>query len=201
MAKNPHFAVEDLSEEARRIIRDGIERNDREQAIRERVAEQTKEKIASSSLNRYACWYRARMRRREAVSERMEAAVKTAASLGQELQDAVQAELLDVLFDAAQEGKLGEIGPTGAARLALAFQESDRRSREVAVKEQLVGVREREIVILEKKLADALDRQHAVREQAQRAKKAMEAAKASGGQLPEEVEKQVLAIYGLTEAN
>jgi fructose-specific component phosphotransferase system IIB-like protein len=141
------------------------------------------------------------MRRREAVSERMEAAVKTAASLGQELQDAVQAELLDVLFDAAQEGKLSEIGPTGAARLALAFQENARRDREVAVKEQLVGVREREIVILEKKLADALDRQHAVREQAQRAKKAMEAAKASGGQLPEEVEKQVLAIYGLTEAN
>ena len=104
----------------------------------------------------------------------MEAAVKTAASLGQELQDAVQAELLDVLFDAAQEGKLGEIGPTGAARLALAFQESDRRSREVAVKEQLVGVREREIVILEKKLGAAEERERSAQAELEAAAQKME---------------------------
>jgi len=40
-----------------------------------------------------------------------------------------------------------------------------------------------------------------IRDQAEKAKKAMEAAKARGGELPQDVEKQILAIYGLTEAN
>lgn len=204
MARNPHFAVDDLSEDARRIIRDGLDRRERENAIILRVKAQTGEEIARSSFNRYASWYRTQMARRQDIRERVEVAVETGARMGAQMTAAVQAELLDALMEAAKSGSLKSESATDAfflGRLALAFSESERKEREIVVKEQALELKRREVDAAEKKLNAALGKERAIREAAEKAKRAMAAAKAAGGTLSDEVEKEILAIYGLTEAN
>jgi hypothetical protein len=150
-SRNPHFRVDDLSETARRIVRDGLDRNERESVIRQRIFEATGEKIAASSLNRYAGWYRQRMRERQVIRERVEVAVETSARMGQQMSAGVQAELMDVLYTAAHEGTLGEIGPFFAGRLALAFGEAERKDAELKLKQQELQLKAQATKLAEEK--------------------------------------------------
>lgn len=193
MARNPHFRVDDMSEAARRIIRDGIERNRREIEMRAQVQRETGERIASSSLNRYASWYRLRLRERELIKQRVEVAVETAGKLGEQMTAGMQAELLEVFYSAAREGKLGEIGPYFAGKLALALAESQRKDRELRVREAQLELNRREVALAEQKLAAALEREQRAAAEAE----ALEAKAASGGQVTADDIARLRQVYGL----
>ncbi len=115
-----------------------------------------------------------------------------------------QAELLDAVMEAAKGGAMKAEDTNDVfflGRLALAFSENERATRELALKEQQLELKRREVEAAEKKLNAALAKEQAIHEKAEKAKRAIEAAKAKGGVLPAEVEKAVLGIYGVTEAN
>lgn len=195
-SRNPHFRVDDLSETARRIVRDGLDRNERESVIRQRIFEATGEKIAASSLNRYAGWYRQRMRQRDVITQRVEVAVETAARLGQQMTDGVQAELMDVLYTAAEEGKLGEIGPFFAGRLALAFQEAARKDAELKLKQEELKLKAQATQLAEDKWKAA--QEAAAKADAEAA--ALEAKAGRGDQVTADDIARLRAAYGLKPA-
>ena len=131
MEKHRYFKVNTLSEEAQRMIRDGLERNRTIPTIGREMEQHTGERITRWALQRYAAWYRARKQQRQEIQDRVGAATETALRLGHEVTAGVQAELLDTVHQAAREGKLSELGPYSAGKLALAFAESTRKDRQL----------------------------------------------------------------------
>lgn len=132
--RQAHFKVYDLSDEAQRIIRDGVQRKLTLKGIQTEVAERTGEHITTSSLHRFASEHRAYLRLHEMLGILADAAFRYAESKGYEVSERVQAQLLEVVSEAAQEGKLKEMGPYAAGRLALAFAEADRKNLELALR-------------------------------------------------------------------
>lgn len=189
MARNKHFAVDDLGEEARRIIRDGLERNEREQHIIDRVRQATGETIARSSFNRYASWYRQQQARRQEIRERVEVAVETAVKHGSSMTEGVKAELLDAFYEAARDGELAKTPPFFLGKLAVAFAENDRKERELKVREQQLELDRRKLEALEKKLL-AADAAKA---------KAREVVERAGDSISPKVREEILSIYGLDQ--
>ena len=59
MEKHRYFKVNTLSEEAQRMIRDGLERNRTIPEIGCEMEQRTGERITRWALQRYAAWYRA----------------------------------------------------------------------------------------------------------------------------------------------
>jgi len=187
MARNPHFAVDDLSEEARRIARDGLERNYREQAIIAKIERVTEEKIATSSFNRYAAWYRGEMRRRALVLERTEVAVETAVKMGAQMTEGVRAELLQTFYELSQEGELKKTSPFLLVKLALNYAEAERKDKELALKEQQLELDRR-------KLEQLIGRQERMKKAAEGVKEIMEGA--AGDLTPEKLAK-LKEFYGV----
>ena len=189
MSRNPHFAVDDLSEAARAIVRHGIEQRRRESAIIADVKAQTGERISTSSFNRYASWYRVQLRRREAARESTEVAVETAEKLGMKMTEGIRAELLQSLTEAAMEGpegqpsKLKGTSPYLLGCLALKFMESARKDKELAQR-----IEEHE---LNKRKAEALEaKQKAIDE------KVKKAVAPENKELTEDEKRRIRSIYG-----
>ena len=150
------------------MIRDGLERNRTTPQIRRKIEQRTGERIPRWALQRYAPWYRAQKRQRQEIQDRVGTATETALRLGHEVTAGVQAELLDALHQAAREGKIAEMGPYSAGKLALAFADSERKDRDLEMRQQKLGLERRRVEALEQRLA-------LIGEKAQRAMGATEA--------------------------
>ena len=191
MARNPHFRVDELSDEARRIARDGLDRNQRESRIIANIRTATGERISTSSFNRYACWYRVQIRRRELVLQQTEVGVETALKHGAKMTEGIRAELLQTLYEAAREGgdgsasALKQTPPFLIGKLALSFAENDRKERELAERKRTNDINERKTAALEA-------RQKAIDEKLKKAKERV-------ALNPEEAVKAIDDLYGLTQ--
>ena len=153
MERHRYFKVNTLSEEAQRIIRDGLERNRTTPQIRREIEQRTGERIPRWALQRYAPWYRAQKRQRQEIQDRVGAATETALRLGHEVTAGVQAELLDALHQAAREGQISGMGPYSAGKLALAFADSERKDRDMEMRHQKLELEQRRVEVLEQRLA------------------------------------------------
>ena len=153
MERHRYFKVNTLSEEVQRMIRDGLERNRTTPQIRREIEQRTGEPIPRWALQRYAPWYRAQKRQRQEIQDRVGAATETALRLGHEVTAGVQAELLDALHQAAREGKISEMGPYSAGKLALAFADSERKDRDLEMRHQKLELEQRRVEVLEQRLA------------------------------------------------
>ena len=83
-------------------------------------------------------WYRAQKRQRQQIRDRVGAATETALRLGHEVTAGVQAELLDVLFEAARErGRSGrDRALLGRPSWRWPLPDSARKDRDLELRHQ-----------------------------------------------------------------
>jgi hypothetical protein len=200
LERKVHFAVDDLSAEAQRAIRDICDKRSvfgrltvPESQIASEVERLTGEKIAAASLNRFVSWYCAKMRDRALVMDKVEATAATLAKHGAALTDAARANVLEAFYQISEEGvDLKKTPPFLLGKLALSFAENDRRDRELKVKERALELKEKDLQETKRK-NDLLEaKQNAIDEKLKKAKekKALN---------PEEAARLIDDLYGLSK--
>ncbi len=131
------FKVYQLTDKAQRFIRDRLEHFQSVPQIRRELQQKFSESITHGSLARYATYYRRDMSGRKQIRNNVLATIEALREKGHELSLQVQAQLLEVVMQAAKENKLAELGPYAISKLALAFADSERKERKLALSEEM----------------------------------------------------------------
>lgn len=151
MPRNPHFAVDDLSETAQAIARHGVEANRREDELIAEILATTGEVVAHSSFNRWAIWYRSVLRAENQARIKTEAAARIAAERGQEMTAACRAEVLEAFNEMARLKELKAMGPFYLGLIVHKFVEADQKERQLALREKQLELDKRKIEAMENK--------------------------------------------------